>query len=105
VATKATIALPEPGVNSGGNTPVNTGARGALSEKEKPTKALKKASVGSGVSHKATPQELSQSPETREIEQSGGDVVQSDIERAIRILEAAGLGHVAALLSDAVDFE
>ena len=54
---------------------------------------------------KATPQGLSQSPETREIEpvsDSGVSygVTSEDLERARRILEAAGLGHVADLLRE-----
>lgn len=48
---------------------------------------------------KATPLGLSQSPETREIEPVFNFGVSSEeLERAIRILDAAGLEHVAGLL-------
>lgn len=58
-----------------------------------------------GVSNKATPLGLSQSRETREIEAFSDSGVSTrvsseDLERAIRILEAAGLEQVAELLGD-----
>jgi hypothetical protein len=102
-AAETTVDLPTAGGNTGGNRCVTTEAQRSRGAKKIPGNTASDVAAFPGIVAWMTPTGSQQSPESREIEHSNRSVVSpvvssGEIQRAIAILQAAGLFGVAELI-------